>query len=194
MKKYVLVSLILLIATSCGISKKIKVLEKCTYNIKSVDNISLVGQDLNKLFKNKTFDLSSAPGLALAIFRKNVPLKANINLSVYNPTHKSASINQFDYIILIKGQEIANGTVNKKLNLLAVDTTIIPIEFNTNIYSFLSKKETMRELVDFFSGTNNKKKSNITIKIKPSFMLGREVIKYPAYINISKEISPDILF
>lgn len=197
MKKYFIICLLALLASGCGISRKIDILEKCTYNIKSADNINLAGKDITELFKNRTFDLSSAPGLALAMFRKNIPFKANVNLSIYNPTGKNTEINQFDYIVLLKGQEIAKGTVDKQIDLASGKTTIVPIQVNSNIYTLLSNKQNMEELLDFLSGTKsrpNEKKIMVVIKIRPSFMLGKELIKYPSYININKEISSKILY
>jgi hypothetical protein len=197
MKKYVLICILAFIASSCGVSRKIEVLEKCTYNIKSADDIFLAGKNMTELFKNRTFDLSSAPGIALAMLRKNIPLKANVKLSIYNPTSKGVVINQFDYIILVKGQEIAAGTVDKRIDLVSGATTIVPVQVNSNIYSFLSNGKTMEELLEFMSGARSgqaEKKSKVSIKIRPSFMLGKELIKYPTYITIDKEISSKILY
>ena len=197
MKKYVLICILAFLVSSCGVSRKIEVLEKCTYDIKSADDIFLAGKNMTQMFKNRTFDLSSAPSIALAMFRKNIPLKAKVNLSIYNPTSKGAVINQFDYIILVKGQEVAAGTVDKRINLVSGTTTTVPVQVNSNIYSFLSNGKTMEELVEFMSGAKNgptEKKIRISIKIKPSFMLGKELIKYPTYITIDREISSKILY
>jgi hypothetical protein len=173
------------------------VLEKCNYSIKSADSIYLAGKDVSKLVQNKTFELSNVPGLALAFFRKNIPLRANVKLSISNPTSKTASINQFDYIILIKGQELATGSVDRKISLESGTTTIVPVQINSNIYSFLSNGKTMEEILAFMGGAESgsgEKKSLITIKIRPSFMVGNKLIKYPGYISIDKELSSKILF
>jgi len=197
MKKYILICILALIASSCGISRKIDVLEKCNYSIKSADSVYLAGKDISKLVKNKTLELSSVPGLALAMFRKNIPLSANVKLSINNPTSKTAAINQFDYIILIKGQELAAGSVDRKISVEPGATTIIPVQINSNIYSFLSNGKIIEELVAFMGGTESgpgEKKGLITIKIRPSFMVGNKLIKYPGYISIDKELSSKILF
>jgi hypothetical protein len=197
MKKYILICTIALFASSCGVSRKIDVLEKCNYSIKSADSIYLAGKDVSKLVQNKTFELSNVPGLALAFFRKNIPLRANVKLSISNPTSKTASINQFDYIILIKGQELATGSVDRKISLESGTTTIVPVQINSNIYSFLSNGKTMEEILAFMGGAESgsgEKKSLITIKIRPSFMVGNKLIKYPGYISIDKELSSKILF
>jgi len=197
MKKYILICILATIASSCGVSRKIDILEKCNYSIKSADSVYLAGKDIGKLVKNKTFDLSNVPGLALALFRKNIPLSANLKLSINNPTSKIASINQFDYIILIKGQELAAGSVDRKISIESGATTIVPVQINSNIYSFLSNGKTMEEVITFLGGAESgpgEKKGWVTIKIKPSFMVGNKLIKYPGYISIDKELSSKILF
>jgi hypothetical protein len=106
-------------------------------------------------------------------------------------------INQFDYIILIKGQELATGSVDRKIRVESGATTIVPVQINSNVYSFLSNGKIMEELIAFMGGTESgpgEKKGLVTIKIRPSFMVGNKSIKYPGYINIDKELSSKILF
>ena len=197
MKKYIFICILAFIASSCGVSRKIDILEKCNYSIKSADSVFLAGKDISKLVKNKTFELSNVPGIALALFRKNIPLSANVKLSINNPTSKTASINQFDYIILIKGQELAAGSVDRKISVESGATTIVPVQINSNVYSFLSNGKTMEELIAFMGGAESgpgEKKGLVTIKIRPSFMVGNKSIKYPGYISIDKELSSKILF
>ena len=197
MKKYILICILAVIASSCGVSRKIDILEKCNYSIRSADSVYLAGKDISKLVRNKTFDLSNVPGLAIALFRKNIPLSANVKLSINNPTSKTASINQFDYIILIKGQELAAGSVDRKISVESGATTIVPVQINSNVYSFLSNGKTMEELIAFMGGAESgpgEKKGLVTIKIRPSFMVGNKSIKYPGYISVEKELSSKMLF
>src|SRR6476620_7816648 len=120
MKRLSIVILFAVIAAGCGLNKQarqIEALEKCTYEISSADSIYLAGRDISRLVKNKTLELRNVPELALALFRKNIPLKARVNLAITNPTSTEAAINQFEYIVLIKNQEIANGFVNQKVSI-----------------------------------------------------------------------------
>ncbi|NQV76064.1 MAG: LEA type 2 family protein [Bacteroidetes bacterium] len=197
MRKYILICILAVIASSCGVSRKIDVLEKCNYSIKSADSVYLAGKDISKLIKNKKFDLGNLPGLAIALFRKNIPLSANVKISINNPNPKTAVINQFDYIILIKGQELAAGSVDRKISVASGATGIVPVQINSNIYSFLSNGKIMEELIAFMGGTKSgpeEKKGLVTIKIRPSFMIGNKSIKYPGYISIEKELSSKMLF
>jgi len=197
MRKYILIGILAFMASSCGVSRKIEILEKCNYSIKSADSVYLAGRDVSKLFKNNKFDLNNVPGLAIALFRKNIPLSANVKISINNPNPKTAVINQFDYIILIKGQELAAGSIDRKISVASGATGIVPVQINSNIYSFLSNGKTMDELIAFLGGTDSgpgEKKSLVTLKIRPSFMVGNKSIKYPGYISIEKELSSKMLF
>jgi hypothetical protein len=199
MKKLTLICLLALSA-GCGLnkqSKQIQALEKCTYDIKSADSIFIAGRDVTQMIQNKTLKLSNLPELALALLRKNIPLKARVNLSITNPTSNAAAINQFEYIVLIKGQELANGFVNQKVNVDPGGTTTVPVSVNSNIYSFLSNGKTMDEIIDFLKGAESgpsEKKGLVTIKIKPTIEVGNKLVKYPGYITIDKEVSSKILF
>ena len=200
MKKLFYFCVVAILLGSCSLNKQarqIEALEKCTYEISSADSIYLAGRDVSKLIKNRNFELSNVPELALALFRKNIPLKAKVNLKIDNPTSNPAAINQFEYIVLIKNQEIANGFVNQKVNIEPGGTAVVPVRVNSNIYSFLSNGKTIEEIFDFIKGGESgasERKGVVTIKIKPTIEVGGKLVKYPGYITIDKEVSSKILF
>lgn len=200
MKRLSIILLFAMFLAGCGLNKQarqIEALEKCTYEITSADSIYLAGRDVTKLVKNRTLELRNVPELALALFRKNIPLKARVNLTITNPTATEAAINQFEYIVLIKNQEIANGFVNQKVSIQPGGTTTVPVRVNSNIYSFLSNGKTMEEILDFVRGGESgasERKGVVTIKIKPTIDVGGKLVQYPGYITINKEVSSQILF
>lgn len=195
-----LLCLTALLTQSCGINKQtnqIKALEKCVYDLVSADSIYVAGTDVGKMIQNKNFDLRKLPRVALGLLRKDVPLTARLNLKVTNPTEDLASINQFEYIILIKDQEIAKGFVDQKVIVQPGGSKMTPVKLNANIYQILSNGQTMDQIIDFIQGgTVNgvEKKGIVTIKIKPTIQVGKKLVKYPGYITIDKEISSKILF
>lgn len=200
MKKILLLCLTALVIQSCGINqqtRQLKALEKCTYDITMVDSIYIAGADVSRMIANKNIDKNRLPGIALGMLRKNIPLEARVNFKINNPTADLAAVNQFEYIIQIKGQDIANGFVNQKITVEPGGSTTVPVRLNSNIYSFLSNGKTMNDIFDFISGGSDKateKKGIITLKIKPSMMVGKRLVKYPGYITIDKEVSSKILF
>ena len=201
MKKLLVAALITGLLAGCGINKQVKLIkafENCKYEIVSADSVYLAHTDVTGVVNNGQFDMTKLPGLALAYLRKDVPLEAKINLRIDNPSADDAAINQFEYKLLIRDQEIANGFVNRKVEVGAGGgSTVVPVYLNSNVYSFLSNGKTMSEISDFITGGKSGgagKKSVITIKFKPSIQSGSKLVKYPGWITINKEVSSKILF
>ena len=198
MKKTLFLCLLTITLFSCGVNKQaqqIKALEKCTYVIASASQITVAGTDVKNIIDKDNINLSSLPGLALGLLRKDVPLKAKLNLEISNPTANLASINEFEYQILINRQEIATGFVDQNVTVEPGKTTLVPVVINANVYPIISNKKLMDEVTKFLSAKKGgpEQKGLVTLKIKPSFMVGKSLVKYPGFITIDKEVSSKIL-
>lgn len=189
-----------MVILGCGINKQaqqLQTLEDCKYEIRSADSIFVAGKDVSRMINSKKINLSNMPEFAWAYLRKDVPLKARINLKIMNPTKELAAINRFEYLVSIKGQQLANGLVSQKISIAPGDSIIVPVTVNANIYQILSNGNTMQEIMDFMKGGNDsatEKKGIVTVKIKPTIAIGNNLVNYPGYITIDKEVSSKILF
>lgn len=198
MKKIFLLCLTVIMIQSCGVNqqtKQINALGKCTYKIKSADNIFIAGADAKKLLNDQNINLSSLPGLALGLLRKDIPLKARLNLEITNPTSNLAAINEFEYKILINKEELANGFINQEVNVPPGQSTTVPVDLTANLYPFVSNGKMMNDITDFLKAGKNgeEKKGMLTLKIRPSIKVAGVLVKYPGFITIDKEISSKIL-
>jgi len=194
MKKIVLICFAAITILGCGVNKQaqqIKALEKCTYRVVSATNLSVAGTDVKRLMNNQDLNLASLPALAFGLLRKDVPLRATLNMEISNPAGNLAAINQFEYKILINNQELADGFVDQQVSIPAGQTVVVPVAMNVNVYQFISNARVMSEISDFMRGGD--KKGLVTLKIRPSIMVGGTLIKYPGYISIDKEFSSKIL-
>ncbi|WP_410220293.1 hypothetical protein [Pedobacter sp.] len=198
MKRILFFSLFILTVTSCSLTKQgqqIRALEKCEYRIMDATDISLAGTDVKKLINGKAVNPVNLPGLALGLLRKDIPLRAKLNLEITNPTGDLAAINNFEYKILINRQEIANGFVDQSVSIGSNQSVKVPLVLNTNVYQFLTDNKIIDDISSFIAGATNgsEKKGLVTLKIKPSIRIGNELVKYPGFITINKEISSKIL-
>jgi len=198
MKNLLLACLIILGLGSCGINRQaqqIKALEKCDYRLTDATNITIAGADVKKIIQGGATSSVNLPGLALGLLRKDIPLRATLNLEITNPSNALAAINNFDYIVLINRQEVFNGSVDQGVNIGAGQTTHVPVQVNANIYKFLSDNKMIDDIGSFISGATNgsEKKGLVTLKIRPSIKVGGGLVKYPGYITIDKEVSSKIL-
>lgn len=198
MKKLLSACLLAVTMMGCGVNKQaqqIKALEKCTYKLVSADNITVAGTDVRKLVNSQDINISSLPGLAFGLLRRDVPLRARLNLQISNPSGTEAAINQFEYKILINRQELATGFVNQEVNVLPGQATVVPVDMNVNVYQFISNARVMSEISDFLRAGNGaeERKGLVTLKIRPSIKVGNSLIKYPGFISIDKEVSSKLL-
>lgn len=198
MKQLILACFIVLGLGSCGINKQaqqIKALEKCDYRLTDATNITIAGADVKKIIQSGATSSVNFPGLALGLLRKDIPLRAKLNLEITNPSSTLASINSFDYIVLINKQEVFNGTVDQSVSIGAGQTSQVPVQVNANIYQFLTDNKMLDDIGAFISGATNgsEKKGLVTLKIRPSIKVGGGLVKYPGYITIDKEVSSKIL-
>jgi len=194
MKKIILLCFAAVTILGCGVNKQaqqIKALERCTYKVLSASNLTVAGTDVKKLVDNQDFNIGSLPALAFGLLRKDVPMRATLNLEITNPTGDLAAINQFDYKVLINNQELVDGFVNQQVSIPSGQSVVVPVALNVNVYQFISNQKVMSEISDFLRGGD--KKGLVTLKIKPSIMIGGTVVKYPGYITIDKEFSSKIL-
>ncbi len=198
MKKLLSACFVILGLGSCGINKQaqqIKALENCDYRISDVDRVTIAGSDVKKIIEGKTTQAMSIPGIALGLLRKDIPLRAQLNLEITNPTNALAAINNFDYIVLINKKEVFNGAVNQSVNIGAGQAVKVPVQINANIYQFLTDNKMIDDIGAFIGGATNGKeqKGLVTLKIRPSIKVGNGLVKYPGYITIDKEVSSKIL-
>jgi hypothetical protein len=200
MKKVIALAVVAWSLAGCSVNKQIdmvKALGECRYDILSADSVYIANTNVSKLVADGKVDMARVPGLAIALLRKNVPLSARINLNITNPTADLAGINQFEYKVLVKNHELANGFVNQKVEVQPGGTTAVPVRLNANIYEVLQDGKTLDDISDFLSGgkdSKTEKKGVITLKIRPTLDMAGRAMKYPGYITIDKEISSKILF
>lgn len=198
MKKIILICFAAITILGCGVNKQaqqIKALEKCKYRVISATNLAVAGADVKGLMSGQRINLASLPGLAFGLLRKDVPLHATLNMEITNPSGNEAAINEFEYKVLINQVELATGFVNRQVNVAPGQSVVVPVEVNANIYQFISNAKVMSEISDFLRGGAgaNERKGLVTLKVRPSIMIGGAVIKYPGFISIDKEFSSKIL-
>lgn len=187
-----------LFLSSCGINnqaRQIKALEKCTYRIVDVNEITVAGVDFHKILKDDEINLSAIPSIALGLLTKDVPLKSKVLLEITNPSQQTAAINEFEYIIQVGREEIANGLVTVPVSIEAGQSKTIPIQLNTNIHRLITNKDLVNQMLEAYrKRASNASLGELTIKLKPTFRLGQGSFKYPGYINIRKNLDLNKLF
>lgn len=195
----ILIISVLSLAISCTLDKQAKALralEKCRYEFVSADSVFLAGTDVNKLIANGRVDVSQLPGVALGFLSRDIPLSGVLNVRITNPTNSLAGIRQFAYKIEVEGREVLDGVSDLPIEVPAGETVVVPVKLRTNVYKFLSDRETLNKLLAFIQSARNgstDERVNLRFKIKPTMALGNKAINYPGYIDIDKEVDAEFL-
>lgn len=161
-------------------------LANCEYSLKNVSNVSVAGVNLKNV-SNGNITASDVLKLAAALKSKQVPLDMDLNIDIKNPTAKQAALTAMDWIMLIDGSQFANGKSTNSYTVAANNTTTVPLNVNTDIFSMFSSNgiESLKNFVKSFSsdGTSSK----IGLKIKPSIKVGNVDIPMPDFITLEKK-------
>lgn len=182
--------LIGLLSWGCAINRQqIDALGKFNYTVESLQDIRLAGRDMDNYTGKDGVNLSSLPGIAMAMLRKDLPLEARINMKVDNPTKTTTKINSFRYLIEIDGNPLFEGTVDENLNLASGQSTVVPLTFKANIFGTTQEKGIDNVLNELFT---RKGEGFLVLKIKPSMRIGNSNIYYPGYITVDRNLAKSI--
>lgn len=178
--------LILPFLSGCDVAKQVSGaynVINCKYDFNSISNLNLAGINVNEGLS--ITNIAKATTL-LSGNSSSVPLNFTLNLNVTNPNQSAAFLNGLDYILSIDNIEFTTGTLSQSLNIPANNKGILPLTIGFDLATFL-KGDTRDAVVGVtknFIGIGNTK-SNVTLQIRPSFLIGNVSVPSPAYIPVS---------
>ena len=132
----------------------------------------------------------------MGFLSQDIPLSGVLNVRITNPSNTLAGIQQFAYKVLVEDREVLDGVSDLPIEVPAGETVVVPVRLRTNVYKFLSDRETLDNLLSFIQSARDgatDEKVNLTFKIKPTLALGNKAINYPGYIDIDKEVDAEFL-
>lgn len=187
MKKISTLLVIVLIAmTSCKQLQELTNLAKCDFKLKTIDNIQLAGVNVQQFQNLNQLNIMDVAKLTTAYMSKNLPLSFNLNVDARNPNPSKAAVTALDWILEIDNIEMTRGVLNKRFEIAPNGgVTMIPMVLNFDLLKVLSGKSKDAALNFAFnlSGAGNTP-TRITLKARPTVMVGSIPLQYPGYISI----------
>jgi hypothetical protein len=194
MKKLFVIVFALIAFTSCDVLEQagqMATLTKCDFRLKTVENTSLAGINIQHIQKLSDVNLMDAARLTKAYTGSSFPLTFTLNVEARNPNAGTASMQKLDWILLIDDIEMANGTNTQPISIPGNQgTAIIPLQISTDLKKTLTGKSGDAILNFGFNlaGAGNSP-SRITLKAKPTITISGFAVSYPGYITVTKEFS-----
>lgn len=190
-KKTITLFICTLILLSCDVAKQasgIVNMTQCKYDYKSIEQISLAGVNLQNVSNISSLNPISAANLLAAFSSSSgsLPLNFTLNLNVTNNNKQTASFSGLAYILEIDGHEMTQGALNQAFSVNGGSSSVLPISMSFDLKKVLSGQsmDSVKNLAFNFAGIGSGK-SDVTLRVKPTFKVGSQVINSPQYIPIN---------
>jgi len=191
LKQIFLFLLIIYVIASCSVvkqGKQMSVLAKCEFRIISVTNLYLAGRYVQDMKGISDMNLTDAREMVKSVAGSTLPLSFILNVEARNPNTEIAGMNKLEWILFIDDIQMITGSVDKQVLIPAKDTAIIPVQMDMDLKQILHGK-TVNAMINF--GFNiagvGKQPTRLTIKLKPTIMIGSKPVVYPGYLTVKTE-------
>lgn len=182
-----MIAIIVFAMISCQQLQELQSLAKCEFKLRSVENIQLAGINIQQKQSFSQVNAMDVISVTSAYVSKNLPLSFNLNVDARNPNPTKAALTALDWILEIDDIEMTRGVLNKKYEINPNGgVTTIPMSMNFDLFKVLTGKAKDAVLNFGFNltGAGSNTPSRITLKARPTVMIGTIPVQYPGYIAI----------
>ncbi|MBK9357570.1 MAG: LEA type 2 family protein [Bacteroidales bacterium] len=198
MKKIPVIAAIFLmitLITGCEIldqARQVAMLSKCEFKLKTVDQLRLAGVNIQQVKKLTDLNMMDAAKItAAAVSGGSLPLNFTLNVEARNPNTATAGLTKLDWILYIDDIQMVSGVNEQRVQIPGNGGTgIIPLSIGIDLKQAL-KGKSGDAIANFglnLAGAGNKP-TRITLKAKPTIMVGTQAIAYPGYLTIQNEFT-----
>jgi hypothetical protein len=161
-------------------------LVNCDFRIRTVENINLAGVALQNIRSVNDLSMGDVARIMAGFTSPIFPLSLQVNLEGRNPNSGAAGLNRIDWILLIDDIQMTSGIVEKSFTIPPGGSTVIPVDVGIDLKKVLSGKSATA-MLNFclnLAGIGGSP-TRFKIKLKPTVVIGGNVLQYPGYITIN---------
>ncbi|MES2730949.1 MAG: hypothetical protein V4714_04345 [Bacteroidota bacterium] len=177
---------------ACTVAQQLNQLKNfalCDFRLTTMENTSLAGVNVQQIRSLSDLNLLQAAKISAAYASGSLPLDFTLNIQVKNPNTTVAAMNGMEWILLIDDTEITTGAVSERLEIAPNNgLATLPLHIRTDLRKALAGKSA-ESTINFgmnLVGAGNRP-SRLTLKVKPSIMIGTTAISYPGYLSVKNE-------
>ena len=191
MRKLLIYAFILLLFPGCSILSELTALTKCEFSFHSAQNPSVCGIDISNRRSYSDFGLMDGQVIAGNLLKGTLPFGITANVEVMNPGVNTAAVNSIEWIAFIDDIQVAQGTVTDRIEIApGGGKSMIPVRIQADLFDYLEgdNPSTMLNFALNLVDAGNQP-TRLSMKIKPSVVIGGQSVYYPGFFTITKEFS-----
>jgi hypothetical protein len=191
MRKLFLVLSIVLLTGGCSVLSELNSFTKCEFSFRSVQDPRLSGIEIADKRTFSDFSFKEGQEITISVLKGSLPFEIIANVEVRNPGPSMAAVSSIQWIAFIDDMEAAQGMVNDRVEVSPNGgRAIVPVFIQTDIIDFLegSNPQTMLNFILNLLNAGDQP-TRVTLKIKPSIMIGQQTIAYPRFFTLTEEFS-----
>ena len=164
-------------------------LVNCTFDFNNVNNIQMLGINLNKGMTKNDLNVSQLLSLTNALINKSLPVSFNVNLDINNPNSIAAAMTKMDYVLTLNGKQVVSTTLNQGVNVPANSKGSVSIPITTDLFQLFSGEsaDAIVNLAFKLAGTSSEP-VNVGLKVKPYININNQQLAYPDFITLNKTL------
>ena len=164
-------------------------LVNCTFDFNNVNNIQMLGINLNRGMSKNDLNVSQLLSLTNALIDKSLPVSLNVNLDVNNPNSIAASMAKMDYVLSLNGKQVVSTTLNQGINIPANSKGSVSIPITTDLFQLFSGEsaDAIVNLAFKLAGASSEP-VNVGLKVKPYININSRQLAYPDFITLNKTL------
>lgn len=189
MKKIALLTTLVLLFSGCSILSEMTALKKCEFRLHSLQQPALCGIDVSQKRTWTDFNFMEGQVILAKLLNKSLPLEITVNVEVRNPGTNLAAVNSIQWVSFLDDLQLAQGAVEERVEVPpSGGVNTIPIRVRIDLIDYL-EGENPRAMLNFALTMFNAgdRSSQISMKIKPTVLIGSRSVQYPDYFTITKE-------
>lgn len=191
MKKIPVYILCLLVLSGCSALSELSAFKSCEFRLYSFQEPAICGIDISDRRSWSDFSFMDAQVVGANLLRGTLPFDITVNVEVRNPGKSTAAVNSIEWQAFIDDLELAGGILDRRVEVPpSGGLAIIPLKVHADMFDYVEGEnpQTMMNFAMNLLGAGNQP-SQITMKIKPSVLVGGQNIAYPGFFTITQEFS-----
>ena len=192
-KKTLIILFVALGLSSCEVLNQVAQVANfanCTFDLKNINNIQMLGVNLNKGMTKESLNVTQLLTLTNAIMSKTLPVTFNVNVNVSNPNAIAAAMSKMDYIVSLNGKQVISTTMNQSVNVPGNSNSVVTIPITTDLFQLFSGEsaDAILNLAFKLAGASSQP-VNLGLKVKPYISVNGQQLAYPDFITMNKVLN-----